>query len=250
MTTLPHGWAVAIDGYLIAQRAAGRPDTTIAARRQQLVNLAAHIGVPDPFKLTAEQLVEWAGLREWKPETRRSRRTTFLSFYTWAIHAGLTTENPAAALERIKPTHPHPRPVPETVYQRAPQRADSRVALMLRLGGEHGLRRGEIAVVHSRDLFPDLDGWSLLVHGKGNKQSPSPVASRSTCAACPRGGRSPARSTGTSHPGAYPSSSTTPSTTTGPHTTSDTEPLAAGDARGPTCPRSSDFSAAPPRRRR
>lgn len=32
-----------------------------------------------------------------------------------------------------------------------------------------GLRRAEIAQVHSRDLVEDLAGWSLVVHGKGGR---------------------------------------------------------------------------------
>ena len=40
---------------------------------------------------------------------------------------------------------------------------------MVRLAAEIGLRRGEVARVHSRDLSRDLVGWSLLVHGKGSK---------------------------------------------------------------------------------
>ena len=171
MSPLPAGWAIAIEQYLIAQRAAGHPDTTIAARRQQLANLAAHIDEDDPWRLEPARLVDWAGTRAWQPETRRSRRTTFLSFYRWAIETGLTDRNPAAALKRVSATHPNPHPCPRDVYERALRRATPRVQLMLRLAGEHGLRRGEIALVHSRDLFEDLDGWSLRVHGKGRREA-------------------------------------------------------------------------------
>lgn len=41
--------------------------------------------------------------------------------------------------------------------------------LMLRLGAECGLRRFEIAKVHSRDVMRDLVGWSLAVVGKGDQ---------------------------------------------------------------------------------
>lgn len=49
-------------------------------------------------------------------------------------------------------------------------RADDRTALMVRLAGEAGLRRAEVAQVHARDLMEDLTGWSLLVHGKGDRE--------------------------------------------------------------------------------
>lgn len=176
--SLSPAWISAIESYLLAQRSGGSPPTTIAARRQHLSNLARLVGVADPFALSPDQLVAWAGTRDWMPETRRSRRTTFLSFYRWAIASGRTTTNPAAALARVKPSDPNPRPVPRAVYDRALQRATPRVRLMLQLAGEHGLRRGEVALVHSDDLFTDLDGWSLVVHGKGARIRDVPLNRR------------------------------------------------------------------------
>lgn len=175
---LSPAWISAIESFLLAQRARGYPDTTITARRQHLSNLAANIGVPDPFAITPAQLVEWAGTRDWANETRRSRRTTYLAFYRWAFNDERTQLNPAAALERVKATKPHPRPTPEPVYAQALARASPRLSTMLRLGGDLGMRRGEIAVVHTRDLFADLDGWSLTVHGKGNKERDLPLSRR------------------------------------------------------------------------
>lgn len=46
---------------------------------------------------------------------------------------------------------------------------------MLRLSAEAGLRRGEVAQVHTRDLVEDLDGWSLRVHGKGGRERVVPL---------------------------------------------------------------------------
>ena len=47
---------------------------------------------------------------------------------------------------------------------------------MIRLAGEHGLRRAEIAVVHTRDVTHDLLGYSLIVHGKGGRERQVPLA--------------------------------------------------------------------------
>lgn len=46
---------------------------------------------------------------------------------------------------------------------------------MLRLAAEAGLRRAEIARIHSRDLVDDLLGWSLVVHGKGGRERVVPL---------------------------------------------------------------------------
>lgn len=53
--------------------------------------------------------------------------------------------------------------------------AGPRERLMARLGAEAGLRRGEVSRVHTRDLLDGIDGYSLIVHGKGNKQRIVPI---------------------------------------------------------------------------
>jgi integrase len=45
--------------------------------------------------------------------------------------------------------------------------SSGRLTVILRLAGEAGLRRAEIAQVHEKDLAEDLAGYSLTVHGKG-----------------------------------------------------------------------------------
>ena len=53
--------------------------------------------------------------------------------------------------------------------------ATSSEKLMIRLGAECGLRRGEIARVHSDDVVADSAGRSLIVRGKGDKQRIVPL---------------------------------------------------------------------------
>ncbi|WP_428833619.1 tyrosine-type recombinase/integrase [Leucobacter alluvii] len=75
-------------------------------------------------------------------------------------------------------------------YHRALTRGDDRTRLILRLAGECGLRRGEIATIHTgRDLIEDLVGWSLIVNGKGEKQRlvPLPMGLASRLLAADRG---------------------------------------------------------------
>lgn len=177
MTITPE-WSAAIAGYLAAQRAAGAPATTVYARRQQLENLARHLGVRDPWLVEPGELVTWVGERDWARETRRGRRTTFRSFWAWGVAHRLTSSNPAAALPGVRPAQPSPRPVPDRVFKAALARADERGKLILRLAAEAGLRRAEIAQVHSRDITEDLLGWSLVVHGKGDKPRVVPLTPR------------------------------------------------------------------------
>jgi integrase len=49
---------------------------------------------------------------------------------------------------------------------------------MALLAGEAGLRRAEVARAHCDDLLADIDGWSLVVHGKGGRQRVVPITER------------------------------------------------------------------------
>jgi len=90
----------------------------------------------------------------------------------------MTAANPAEHLPRVRALPTRPNPIPVQVYDTAMGRADERTRLILRMAREAGLRRGEIAVSHSRDMMPDLDGWSLVAHGKGGKTRVVPLTRR------------------------------------------------------------------------
>jgi integrase/recombinase XerC len=165
---LSPAWLSAIDGYRREQRAAGLRADTIRLRTEHLQHLARRVDV-GPWEVTADLLLDYVDARDWEPATRRSRRTTLRGFYAWGVRTGEIEANPAHVLPRVKPTLPRPRPIPTAVYDAAYAAADERVRLMMRLARDAGLRRGEIARVHTRDIFPDLTGWSLRVDGKGGK---------------------------------------------------------------------------------
>ncbi|MCU1527930.1 MAG: site-specific tyrosine recombinase XerD, partial [Frondihabitans sp.] len=165
---MTHHWITLIALYLSAQGLAGAPLTTLTTRKQHLQHLARRIRL-DPAQVTGQALVEYAASQPWARETARGRRSTFRSFFTWTQETGHTDENPALALARVKPGTPNPKPAPDRIYREALMKASPREALMLRLAAEMGLRRGEVAAVHSADLFEDMVGWSLTVHGKGQK---------------------------------------------------------------------------------
>jgi integrase len=158
----------AIDEFSMAQRVAGKAPATIRLRRDQLSLLARHTEA-HPFRVTTADLFAWLAEADWSQERRRSVRTTLRMFYRWAVASDRLLTNPADGLPTIQAMRPNPRPTPDAVYRRAKLAADDRAHLMLRLASEVGLRRAEVAQVHSRDLEQDLGGWSLVVHGKGRK---------------------------------------------------------------------------------
>lgn len=167
-------WGTAIAEWDAHSRAAGAPETTRRTRRDHLGRLARRIRV-GPWEVTSEALLEYVASADWAAETRRAHRTTLRVFYSWALEAGHVSESPARVLPKVAPAAPRPRPTPDRVHAMALLVATPREMLMVRLAAELGLRRGEIALVHSRDVLEDLTGWSLLVHGKGGKERLVPL---------------------------------------------------------------------------
>lgn len=161
-----NNWETVIAEWRDWMRAAARPATTIRLRTYQLRRFAADN--PRPWEQTQKSLTRWLGAQDWAPESRRSYRSALRTFYGWAHASGYMDHNPAALLPSIKVGHHPPRPTPEVVLAQALLAAEPRVQLMILLAARQGLRRGEIARIHSADLSEDLYG-SLRVHGKGDK---------------------------------------------------------------------------------
>jgi integrase len=139
-----------------------------------LQRIASLIGY-DPWALKADVLTDWLGQQRWAIETRRGYRNTLRAFYKWGVSTGRTADDVGALIPVVRASRPNPRPLPDLIYMTALAAADDRAKLMLRLGAEMGLRRSEVAQVHSDDFLPDLDGYSLRVHGKGGKERMIPL---------------------------------------------------------------------------
>lgn len=173
-------WLIAIEAWKIFAYQQNWATDTIATRLQHLHRDARRLP-PDPWSITGLQLRDWFERQRWAQETKRGHRSTLRSFYSWGQREGHIDVSPALSLPRVKPAPPNPRPTPEAFYVNALAVATVRERLMLRLGGEYGLRRGEVAQVWpERDLFEDLLGWSLRVHGKGGKIRELPLSNLMT----------------------------------------------------------------------
>lgn len=172
---VPPAWAAAIEEWERALRAAGRSAQTIETRTEHLRRCARQAGATSPGTLSAARLVRWAGSRTWARETRRSMYASLRSFYRWAVETGRSVDDPTEALPSVAAAPAVPRPVPEGDYRRALAAADPRTRAILRLAAEAGLRRAEIAQVGRRDLVSDLGGWTLVVHGKGQRDRLVPL---------------------------------------------------------------------------
>lgn len=169
-------WTAAITMWLVALTAAGRPQSTRDLRAHQLNRLAAAMLPRGPWDVAGADLVAWMGGHNWSRNTLRSWRSGIRGFYRWAHGNGYVTVDPSLALPYVQQPPPRPRPTPDGAYREALERADDpRTRLMVRMAAELGLRRGEVARAHVDDLVDDLMGWTLLVHGKGDRARRVPV---------------------------------------------------------------------------
>lgn len=171
----PVTWRRSIEGWTDTLRAAGLSAQTIKSRRYKMVHLAALLMPSGPKDVTTEQIVQAFARQQWKPETRKAYRNTISSFFRWLHKSGRRSDDPSLDVPRVKKPHAHPRPCPDRYIAAAMEKATSSEKLMIRLGAECGLRRGEIARVHSDDVVADSAGRSLIVRGKGDKQRIVPL---------------------------------------------------------------------------
>lgn len=171
----PVPWRRSIEGWTDTLKAAGLSAQTIKSRRYKMVHLAALLMPSGPEDVTTEQIVQVFARQQWKPETRKAYRNTISSFFRWLHKSGRRSDDPSLDVPRVKKPHAHPRPCPDRYIAAAMEMATTSERLMIRLGAECGLRRGEIARVHSDDVVADNAGRSLIVRGKGDKQRMVPL---------------------------------------------------------------------------
>jgi integrase len=155
-------WEPAVTAWRTEMRAAGRSPASIRLVSHYVRDFARTC--PTPQEATRRDLVTYLSRDSWSPETRKGARTSVRAFFGWALAEGLLEADPAATLPRIRIPAAEPRPAAEEDIRRALEVADERVQLMIMLGAVAGLRRAEIAGVHTCDLD---DADDLVVLGKG-----------------------------------------------------------------------------------
>lgn len=170
---IPNIWVNPVNDYLSTLLAEGQSVETVKLRRAWLSRFTREINIA-PADLTSLDVVMWSSASTWKLETRRTAHNTLRRFFNWTNEAGITS---GIKVPSVKRGAPSPKPASEDDITAALQSADWRIRLMVRLGAEAGLRRGEVARCNpARDMFKDLLGWSLTVRGKGGKERVIPLS--------------------------------------------------------------------------
>lgn len=168
-------WTRELDAWRAHQVAGAMARSSQSLRRRHLTWLGEWAGTRGPYELVLEDLLSFLEPHDWDSETRRSVRSSLRTFYSWAVLSGRAASNPALNLPRVKPKPPRPHPTPQLAYVKALRSAPPRERVMLRLAGECGMRRDEVARVHRRDIVEDIGGWWLRIIGKGRRERLVPL---------------------------------------------------------------------------
>ena len=174
MSVLSQCWMAPITGFRNHLEAACRSEQTMVTRMHQLDRLARAFP-RGPDTVTDVGLEAWLAKQNWAAETRRGMRTCLRTFFRWARRHGYCAVDPAKGLPSVKRPVPCPHPVADVDWKAVRDASGPRVALMIDLAAQMGLRRGEIAQVHRGDVVEDLFGFALVVRGKGGKKRVLPM---------------------------------------------------------------------------
>lgn len=148
---------------------------TVGVRRGYLRRFARDLDGASPWDLDTDAIANWILRQGTAANTRICARSSIRSFYQWARKRGHITIDPTEDIPKPRTPQPRPRPVPNKVYARlVAETTDQRIRVALRLAGELGLRRGEVAALHRDHLIEDEDGFWLRFVGKGNKERTVP----------------------------------------------------------------------------
>lgn len=177
---VPDAWAEPLRRFRTYLVARGLSDESIALSIGCMENFAREHASMGPFEAKTDDLFEWIAAKGWSRETLRSRRTILRQYFHWAIATGRTEFDPTDHLPKVRASGVNVRPATPVEYQTAlTAAADTPWATALRLGYEMGLRRAEIAAIHTDDVRSEDDGTLFLrVHGKGNKKRNVPIPDR------------------------------------------------------------------------
>lgn len=173
---IPKSWEGPISEWSAWLRVAGRRPATVHTRTLHIRSLARGLGTPLQ-DVTEQELLEWLGTRNWSPTTRNSQHASITGFFRF-IWRHEPARDPSQNLQRVPNRSGVPRPAPSELIRTVVKDVDERTRLMILLMANYGLRVGEVVLVSLLDIFPDLVGHSLLVHGKGGKERAVPLDPR------------------------------------------------------------------------
>ncbi|MBF0807551.1 hypothetical protein E4U03_02825 [Rothia nasimurium] len=157
-------WALSITAFNQWLLAAGRQPSTVYTRTRWLNLLSKAYPQATPATITTGELQDWLSNPHWKPATKKNALGTIRRFFHYLEITNHRPDNPTKLLLSVKVPRGKARPIPATALQKGLDNTDtSEDIFMLLLAAYAGLRRFEIAKLHTQDY---CDGW-ITVQGKG-----------------------------------------------------------------------------------
>lgn len=163
-----------VQAFLVWMASAGSGRDTLRVRGRHLRDLA---GVhEDLLAVTAGDLAAWLASHSWGHSARQQARATVRMFYGWLVDEDVLRSSPAARLPKVRHPRPISRPAPLHVIAAALLKARPREQRMILVARYGGLRRAEVAAVHTDHLTDTGDGHrAVVVRGKGDHERMVPL---------------------------------------------------------------------------
>lgn len=130
------------------------------------------------LEATPEELTAWQASLGVSLSALGTYTSHVRAFYSWAADDDMLPRSPATKLPMPKLPHRKPRPIPEDDLRLALSCATGQMYLWMVCMAFLGLRAAEVAAVQCEDFAEDGKRWTLLVHGKGDKERLVPVPSQ------------------------------------------------------------------------
>lgn len=164
-------WDTQITEFSTWLKAAGRTPRTIETRVRWLRTLIETTDCT-PATITHQEIASWLANPNWKPNSRRNALASARRFFHYLKITGYRKEDPTTLLLPIRVPRAKTRPMPTSIITQALENSPStEQQLMLLLGAFAGLRRTEIASLHTSNY---AQGW-LTITGKGGNTRQIPV---------------------------------------------------------------------------
>ncbi|WP_418950791.1 tyrosine-type recombinase/integrase [Rothia nasimurium] len=157
-------WNQHITGYATWLTGAGRTERTIQTRIYWVSRLADTYPEQAPEVLTPAQLASWVANPNWGSATKKSALASVRGLYHYLKAIEAISKAPTDNLLSVSVPRKLLPPAPYSIFAQAVQASPTEeVRLMLLLAGLAGLRRTEIASLHTSDFH----GSYLSITGKG-----------------------------------------------------------------------------------
>lgn len=162
--------AIELDEYVTHLKARGLRPASISSYVGWVRRLHKWLRMPLETATTAD-LERWLAAHDWKPNTHSKAVQSVQYYNRWLLDTGRIAVDPSVSLRAARVPTAVPNPCPEELYESALEAASGSTYWRLRLGGDTGLRRAELAAVHSDDVSDLVTGPALRVtDGKGGNQ--------------------------------------------------------------------------------